>query len=184
MRDLDPGLRVAKSLKSTHQTQIVSYGSPSCVRSCRDIPLDPKDLIEECDTAIKVRQSARDIVASHRNRPTVKYATLAKKSGLSVLEPPLRTAPDENGLPFPIATASEPIEVHSLSLCASLVWFSRLYSSKEAFRYRLTREAVQLYVWICAWDKSGRSSKTKCSTSKSTPSSTMKGLDLIILRRV
>ena len=82
MRDLDSAFGMAKSLKRIHQTQIVSYGSPSCVRSCRDIPLDPKNLVEECDTALKVRQSARDIVVSHRNRPTVKYATLAKEAGL------------------------------------------------------------------------------------------------------
>ena len=41
--------------------------------------MDPNSLVEECETALKVRKSARDIVVSYRNRPTVAYATLAKE---------------------------------------------------------------------------------------------------------
>ena len=66
--------------KGTHQTQIVSYVTPSCLRSCRDVPLDPNNLVEELDTALKVRQSAPDIVVSHRKRPTMRYATRAREA--------------------------------------------------------------------------------------------------------
>ena len=72
MRDLDLD-------KSTHETQIVSYGNPSCVRSCGEIYHWIQTISSEFDTALKVRQSAQDIVVSHRDRSTLKYATFAEE---------------------------------------------------------------------------------------------------------